>query len=66
MAKMMKKRPDERDLQAMRAAYEEAVHKGFMHREIPKAAGVLEWEASPGYVVLFRSSSRSRERQMYP
>ena len=52
MAKIVKKRPAKRDLQALRAMYEEAVHNGFAHGQIPKAASILAWDSSPTEVVL--------------
>lgn len=52
-----------RDLPALGLAYEEAVHKGFVHRGLRKAAAVLEWEASPADVVLSdQAAARARGR----
>lgn len=52
MAKILRKRPETRDLQALRVVYEEAVYQGFVHRQMPKAAAVLAWASSPAEVVL--------------
>lgn len=52
MLNILKKRPGARDLEALRVAYDDAVDKGFVHGELPKAAAVLAWQASTAEAVL--------------
>lgn len=49
---ILKKRPKERDLPALRFLFEEAMHKGFAHRQLPNAASILEWGSSRAELVV--------------
>eukprot|EP00752_Nemacystus_decipiens_P012061 g10692.t1 len=59
MGKILKQRPGERDLPALRFLYEEAKRKGFVHPQIQKAADILAWNSSPAEVVLSEQAAAS-------
>ena len=52
MTRIIKTRACERDLQALRVAHTDALHNGFTHRQMPKAASILAWDSSPAEVAL--------------
>lgn len=51
MGKLLKQKPGERDLPALRFTLEEALYTGYIHRNVQRAADVLAWAAHPAGVI---------------
>lgn len=59
MALLLQLQPDKRHLPALAFHYEEATNKGFIYREMQRAADMLDWQFSPAEAVT-RDQAASR------